>query len=221
MLNPSICYSLRKRPDWASLATALPRGNGIKWKETKLSTHDVALPLSGPRTKPQRVLRAILLSPSDVGTDDCRSRIQRLSHLNGGQDVVIVFLLKQGQDQGSSTAALMALQLDLNEESRMPIIPVNSAQAVPTNLMAFQRQLCTNNGPRRIANPAQALLPHCSDRQQPLSEHAVNVLTDITTNIRDVLEMASTQPGRARMAEFLEGDSERAISFWAEEYLVD
>ncbi|KAI2640435.1 hypothetical protein GGS26DRAFT_586437 [Hypomontagnella submonticulosa] len=220
MSNPSICYSLRKRPDWAALTPALLRGNGVQWKEAKLDTHDVALPLPESRTKPQRVLRAILLSPSDVGTDESRRRIQRLSHLNGGQDVVIVFLLKQGQDQGSSTAALMTLQLDLSEEFRMPIIPVHSVQAVSTNLMSFQRQICTNNGPRRIANPAQALLPFCSDRQL-LSEHAVNVLTDITTDVRDLLEMASTQSGQTRMVEYLGSDSERAISFWAEEYLVD
>lgn len=106
--NPLVCYSLRKRPDWGSFASAVLKANNIKWKETQLDTHDAALPIPG---QPHRVLRAIFLSPSDVGTDDCQNRIQRLFHLNGGQDVVIVFLLKQGKGKVNPMEAFMTLQL--------------------------------------------------------------------------------------------------------------
>ncbi|KAI1779903.1 hypothetical protein F4818DRAFT_157969 [Hypoxylon cercidicola] len=212
MSGPLICRSLRGRPDWTSLVPALLQGKGVRWREAKLDTHDVAIPLPSIGGQSQRVLRAILLSPSDVGKDECRGRIQRLSRLSGGQDVAIVFLLKQEQGQMSATAALMTLQLDLVGEFEMPVIPVNSVQAVPTNLMAFHRQISTGSGSPKTANPAQSLLPYCSDRP-PLPEHAVNVLTDITSNIRDLLDTASTPAGQIKMAEFLGDSSQSAISF--------
>ncbi|XXG94569.1 hypothetical protein Hte_000826 [Hypoxylon texense] len=221
MSGPLICRSVRGRPNWASLIPALLQGNGIKWKaEAKLDTHDVAVPLPSPGGQSQRVLRAILLSGSDVGKEGCRDRIQRLSGLSGGQDVAIVFLLKQEQGQMSPTAAFMRLQLDLIGEFEMPIIPVDTVQAMPTNLMAFHRQISTSSGHRKTANPARSLLPYCSDRP-PLPEHVVNILTDITSNIRGLLETASTPTGQMKMAEFLGDSSETAISFWAEEYVVE
>lgn len=94
----------------------------------------------------------------------------------------------------------------------MPIIPVDSVQAMPTNLMAFHRQISTSSGHRKMGNPARILLPYCSDRP-PLSEHAVNILTDITPNIRGLLDTASTPAGQMKMAEFLGDDSQSAISF--------
>ncbi|KAI2468083.1 hypothetical protein F4781DRAFT_432778 [Annulohypoxylon bovei var. microspora] len=218
--NPLICYSLRKRPDWASFASAALQGSSMRWKEAKLDTHDAALPIPRPGGQSQRVLRAIFLSPSDVGTDDCQTRIQRLSHLNGGQDIVIVFLLKQENDKVNPMSAFMTLQLDLGE-FEMPIIPVNSVQAVSNSLMAFHHQISTSNGSRRIASPVQALLPYCSDRRS-LSEHAVNVLTDITSDIRDLLNAMSAPARQTKIIELMESDdAEGAISFWAEEYLVE
>ncbi|KAI1382103.1 hypothetical protein F4677DRAFT_439904 [Hypoxylon crocopeplum] len=221
MSSPLICYSLRKRPDWASLASALQQGgSSVRWKEAKLDTHDVALPLLGSAGQSRRVLRAIFISPSDVGTDDCRGRIQRLSHLNGGRDIAIVFLLKQANDQISPMAAFMTFQLDLVGEFEMPVIPVSSVEAVPTSLMAFHHQISTNSGPRMMSNPAQTLLPYCSDRP-PLPEHAVNVLTDITSSVRDLLDTTLTPAGQTKITAYLGNDSSSAISFWEEEYLVE
>ncbi|KAI2614636.1 uncharacterized protein GGS25DRAFT_472525 [Hypoxylon fragiforme] len=220
MSGPLVCCSLRKRPEWASLTSILlQQGDSVKWKETNLDTHDVALPLPSPGGKRQRVLRVILLSPSNVGTDECRGRTERLYHLNGGEDVAVVFLLKQEKDQTSPVVAMMTLQLDLGNFV-MPIVPINSPEAVPSTLMALHRQLSTSGGSRRVANPAQTLIPYCSDRP-PLSEHAVNVLTDITSNIRDLLDMMSTPTGREKAIEFLGNDSENAMSFWTKEYLIE
>ncbi|KAI1134565.1 hypothetical protein F5Y05DRAFT_209307 [Hypoxylon sp. FL0543] len=217
--NPLICHSLRKRPDWASLASALLQGSNVRWKETKLDTHDVALPIRDPGGHSQRVLRAICLSPLDVGTDYCRDRIQRLFHLNGGEDTIIVLLLKQHNASQSPMTAFMNLQLDLGE-FEMPVIPVNAISEVPTNLMAFHRQVSTSDRSRRMDNPAQTLLPYCSDRP-PLSEHAVNILTDITSGMRDLSEAISTAVGQKRILEYMGSESESVISFWAKEYLVE
>ncbi|KAI1107518.1 hypothetical protein F4804DRAFT_329250 [Jackrogersella minutella] len=239
--NPLICYSLRKRPDWAPVAPAVLQSKNPRWKgttntvvryflifygiilsavvETKLDTHDAALPLPGSSGQFQRVLRVIFLSTSDVSTEECRSRVQRLSHMNGGQDTAIVFLLKQEKDQADPISAFMTLQLDLGE-FEMPVIPVNSVQDVPASLMAFHRQISISNAPRKMASPAQTLLPYCSDRPC-LPEHAVNVLTDITYGVRDLLDTMSTPAGQTKIFEFLGSDSESAISFWVKEYLVE
>ncbi|OTA92151.1 hypothetical protein M434DRAFT_32149 [Hypoxylon sp. CO27-5] len=217
--NALICYSLRKRPNWTSLVPALLQGNNVRWKEAKLDTHHAALPIPDPRNQSQRVLRVIFLSPLDVGIDDCRTQIQRLYHLNGGQDIAIVFLLKQESEHASPMTALMTLQLDLGE-FEMPIILVNSVSDVPASLMAFHRQISTSNRSRRMENPARTLLPYCSDRP-PLPEHAVNVLTDITTGMRDLLDTISTPAGQTRILEYLGNDLESAVSFWAKEYLVE
>ncbi|KAI5866918.1 hypothetical protein GGS23DRAFT_593651 [Durotheca rogersii] len=223
VVAPLICCGLRKRPDWASLAPALLRANAeLSWKpEVSLGTHDVAVPLPGTAGSRRRILRAILLSPADIGTDESRSRIERLRHLNGGQDSVIVFLLKPGTaEQESPVSGLMKLQLELVGELEMPIIPVDSISAVPASLGAFCRQMSTSSGSREMANPVRSLLPYCSDKP-PLSEHEVHVLTDITSDLRHLLDTVSTPAGQARMAEFLGGGSERAISFWEKEYLVE
>ncbi|KAI0135435.1 hypothetical protein F4814DRAFT_22483 [Daldinia grandis] len=221
MSNPLVCYSLRKRPVWAPLAEALLQGgSSTRWKGAKLDTHDIALPLPNPGGTPRRILRALLLSPPDVGKTESRTRIQRLFHLNGGQDIAIVFLLQQAQDQESPMTALMTLQLDLVDGFEMPIVLANSVQDVSVNLIAFHRQISISNRSRRTANPVQTLLPYCSDGQ-PLSEHAVNVLTDLTSGFRDLVEAVSTQAGQMKMAEFLGSDSKSIASFWANEYLVE
>ncbi|KAI1804089.1 hypothetical protein F4811DRAFT_553266 [Daldinia bambusicola] len=222
MSNHLVCSSLRKRPVWDTLVPALLQGGkGARWKEAKLDTHDVAIPIPNPGGTPHRVLRAILLLPSDVGNEGSRNRIRRLSSLNGGQDVVLVFLLEQGHGQASPMAAFMTLQLDLiNDELEIPIIPANSVQDVLTNLMAFHRQISISNRSRKAVNPVQTLLPYCTEGQL-LSEHAVNVVTDLTSSFRDLAEAASTHAGQAKIVEFLGSDAASIISFWAKEYLVE
>ncbi|KAH9909402.1 hypothetical protein F4778DRAFT_229441 [Xylariomycetidae sp. FL2044] len=218
-----ICSSLRERPDWASLTPALLRSTTPKWREMKLDTHDMALPLPGGLGgggSSRRMLRVVLLSPHEVGSVECRGRIQRLYHLDGGRDVAIVLLLKQVADRAESpTAALMRLQLELvGGGSEMPIIPAHSVQDLPASLIAFHRQISIGGLPRKTANPAQALLPFAS--QQRLSEHAVNVLTDITSDLRGLVEKTTTIGGQAEIVEYLGEDAEAIISFWKEEYLV-
>ncbi|KAI8960901.1 hypothetical protein F5Y11DRAFT_349000 [Daldinia sp. FL1419] len=217
---------------------------GKQW-EARLDTHDLEIPLPIPSSTPPRVLRAILLLPSDVGKDESRNRIQRLFHRTGGQDIVIVFLLEQEQDQASPMVAFMKLQLEysstfvlstsamgrpctttltiysLIDEFEIPIIPASSVQDVSANLMTFHRNISTSNPPKKPTKPVEALLPYCTDEQRPLSAHTVNVLTDLTPGFRDLVEAISTPPGRMKMIEFLGNDAEGIISFWAKEYTVE
>jgi hypothetical protein len=127
-----ICSSMRNRPYWTSLASALLNGKSAAWKgiiatcgtsrlwalieggglETTLNNHDAALPLLQASGANRRVLRIIFLTMEDVGVEDARNRIERLYHLNGGRDVAIVMLMEVGQNKGSAMATLMRLQIE-------------------------------------------------------------------------------------------------------------
>ncbi|ORY66425.1 uncharacterized protein BCR38DRAFT_340338 [Pseudomassariella vexata] len=213
-----VCSSMRKRPNWATLTRALLQQNTARWKgKSSFETHDVAMPLS--RVAARAVFRAIFLTPADIGTAETRTRTERLFNLNGGQYVALVLLMEK-QDEGESpTAAMMRLQLELVGGLEMPIIPVASVETAGTTLLAFHQQLNTSGGCQKRAE-ASSLLPYCSD-SYTLPEHKVNLLSDITSGLRDLLEQASTAEGREKLAQYLGPDAERVIRFWKEEYPVD
>lgn len=102
----------------------------------------------------------------------------------------------------------------------MPVIPVDSIKGVPTALLAFHRRLSTSTSYPKPGNPARSLLPYCSERHA-LSEHVVNVLTDVTSGFRDMLDKMSNPTERAALEEYLDAEATTAISFWITEYLVD
>ncbi|KAI0486424.1 hypothetical protein F4859DRAFT_369790 [Xylaria cf. heliscus] len=216
MERPLICTSLRKRLDWAGLPSSLLRSNSScgKWKETQIDTHDVAIPLDS-----QRVFRAILISPRDVASTESLNRMERLYNLNGGQDSGIIFLLKDDGPQQSATHTLMTLQLQLAGNWQLPIIPVESMAAVEPSLATLRHQLMTAS--RKPPGPASSLLPFCSDRE-PLANHTINVLTDVTSDFRDLLDKLSSKSSfGSEIAPLLGPDADKLKNFWAEEYLVD
>ncbi|KAI0482898.1 hypothetical protein GGR56DRAFT_213477 [Xylariaceae sp. FL0804] len=217
-----ICRSMRRRPDWASLPSALALGHHASWKEMDLTTHDVALPIPTRREDPSRVLRVVCLSPQQVGSELSRRRVERLCHLNGGRDVAVVLLLGQRLEDDareSPVAVLMRLQLDL-ADWEMPIIPVDSVAAAEATLAAYHRQLVTGGHAAPAPSPVHSLLPYCSDGQ-PLSEHTVHVLTDITSSLADMLDKISDAGSRSELAGYLEHHAESISSFWSEEYLAE
>ncbi|KAI0911812.1 hypothetical protein F4823DRAFT_584291 [Ustulina deusta] len=218
MERPLICTSLRKRFDWASLPASLLQSKSScgKWKESQLDTHDVAIPLTT-----QRVFRAIFMSPRDVASASCVTRIERLYNLNAGQDSGIIFLLKHDDEQQSAVHALMTLQIQLVGRWELPIIPVDSVAAVPASLVTIQSQLPSPAPDRKPPSPATHLLPFCSDGV-PLAEHTVNILTDTTSGFSDLLDKLSSNPVfESEIAQLLGDDADKLRSFWADDYLVD
>lgn len=80
--------------------------------EATLNTHDVAMPFKpNGHQASATAFRAILLSPSELGTEGTSKRIERLYHLNGGHHVAIVFLMK-ASGNASAVFSFMALQLE-------------------------------------------------------------------------------------------------------------
>ncbi|KAJ2989700.1 hypothetical protein NUW58_g3337 [Xylaria curta] len=220
MERPLVCKSLRKRSDWAGLVPSLlqsssPCGN---WKELQLDTHDVAIPFHS-----QRVFRAIFLSPQDIASaaDLSLSRIERLYNLDGGQDSGIFFLLKQVDNQQSAVPALMTLQLQLLGKWELPVIPVESVAAVPAIITTLQRQLLSPEASCKASSPAISLLPFCSDRE-PLAEHTVNILTDTTSDFRDLVDKVSSNTVfESEIAPLLDEDADKFRRFWTDDYVVD
>ncbi|KAH8160670.1 hypothetical protein CIB48_g7588 [Xylaria polymorpha] len=205
MERPLICTSLRKRPDWASLASLLLKSN---------NTHDVAIPLSS-----QRVFRAIFISPRDVASTESLNRIERLHNLNGGQDSGLIFLLKDDDAQQNAMHALMTLQLQLIDHWELPVIPVKSVAAIEASLATLRHQLMAAS--RKPPGPASSLLPFCSDRE-PLANHTINVLTDLTSDFRDLLDkLSSNSVFESEIAPLVGPDADKLKSFWTDEYLVD
>ncbi|KAI2635916.1 hypothetical protein GGS21DRAFT_489631 [Xylaria nigripes] len=224
MAQPLICSSLRKRLDWASLPPSLLSMSSNecgKWKEADLNTHDVAVPLCTPTTSSQRIFRAIFMSPQDVASARSSSRIERLYHVNGGQDVGIIFLLQHEDGRNNAVASLMELQLQLVGNWELPIIPVESIAAVPAGLVTLKRQLVSPVTGQKSPNAASSLLPYCSDTGL-LAEHTVNVLTDTTTGFSDLLvKLSSDVVFESEVVPLLEQDANRLRNFWTNEYLVD
>ena len=81
--------------------------------EVRLNTHDVEITLSAAGLIPPAVLRAIFVTTTQVGTDETRSRLQRLGNLSGGRHVAVVLLMARLESaQGNATTAMMRLQLE-------------------------------------------------------------------------------------------------------------
>lgn len=128
------CSSLRKRKEWAQLVPALSRSTYPGWKgklkaigtryrsskvgelkprsiplETSLQSHDVAfaLPPQSQHHQPRVFFKLILLSSEEAKTAEVKTKIERLSMLNGGQKVAIMLLL----DGSGRVDSLVHLQM--------------------------------------------------------------------------------------------------------------
>ena len=56
----------------------------------------------------------------------------------------------------------------------------------------------------------------------PLSEHSVNVLSDICHSVKDVAAMAGNDEGMKVLEDYLgEEDARNIESFWSEEWICD
>ena len=113
----------------------------------------------------------------------------------------------------------------LNEKNRlmggreMPVLPIVRAEALSETIQAFCRQLLQTTASATQPNAVRELLPYCSDLQR-LTEHSVNVLSDITTDFRDIVTKSTAADGQQLLREFIGEDAERLIGFWHDEYAL-
>ncbi len=98
----------------------------------------------------------------------------------------------------------------------VPILPLATLEDLPTTIQAFHRPPCQPTTTARQWAPSamQTLLPYCTI-QPRLSEHATNVLSDITSDFRDLVDKAATAGGQSLLRNYLgEQEGESVISFW-------
>lgn len=115
------------------------------------------------------------------------------------------------------------------DKFEIPLIPLSSTQELPSTLARFHKQhvdrITSSQQPRALSNQAQStmqvLLPHCALKPR-LSEHAVNILSDITTGCADLADKVRTEEGRELLREYLgPEDAGRVIMFWSYEYTFE
>ncbi|GKT41866.1 uncharacterized protein ColSpa_02047 [Colletotrichum spaethianum] len=231
------CSSLRNRPEWTPAITLLagstPRFQGAAtptssscWRdslttaaESRLNTHDIALPLPQQQG---RFFRLVLLSPKDVGTAVTEQRLERLFNLNGGRDAAVIFLLGPQGQEGNPMVVFMNLQINILNKLELPLIPLSSISALPSTLANLRTSLATT---QPVASPAQttffSLLQHMASGNDPLSEHMTNLLSELGRSPREVAALAETEQGKARIMDLLGPvEGARVLSFLMQEKLA-
>ncbi|PTB47092.1 uncharacterized protein TrAFT101_003471 [Trichoderma asperellum] len=101
--------------------------------------------------------------------------------------------------------------------AHVPIIPVSSTAELVTRLDVLRRQ-CTANVPRQShaqeMAEVRALASHCV-HGQALSHERVNVLTDISSGLGSLAQLAFDREGRRKLCDLLEDEEgNRVISFF-------
>ncbi|KUI66615.1 hypothetical protein VM1G_01815 [Cytospora mali] len=217
------CTSLRRRKEWSSVIPHLLQNKDPKFRESKLDTHDVNLPLPSSKDAPgTRYLRFILLSSADQDVTAIHRRIERLENLSGGCDAAIVWLLGDGGD----ASTYIQFQLNLLDKVEITVIPLKAIDDLPSTLQKFHRMFLQSDTATRQPQPrtpensaVQALLPY-NGLAPPLPEHMVNILTDLTIGFADLANKASAAAGRMELVDYLgEEEAQRIILFWSQEYL--
>ncbi|KAH8788709.1 hypothetical protein F5883DRAFT_635577 [Diaporthe sp. PMI_573] len=216
------CTSLRRRREWAPVVTRLLQNRDPKFRESKLDTHDVNLPLPSPDAPGTRYLRFLLLSLADHDPTARRKRIERLENQSGGGDAAIIWLLGEGGDECS----YLQFQIELGEGFEIPLLPLRSTDDLPDALHKFHRSFLQGNSTQQTSTRSQgmeavqSLLPY-SGMSPPLCQHTTNILTDLTMGFAHLANVASTETGQLELAEYLgQEEAQRAIAFWTQEYLA-
>jgi hypothetical protein len=88
-------------------------------------------------------------------------------------------------------------------------------------LATLRSQLVSKAAHQKASSSAISLLPFCSDRQL-LTEHTVNILTDVTSGFRDLIgKLSSNAEFESEIAQLLGQDAEKVRGFWREEYVAE
>lgn len=194
--------------------------------ESNLESHDLGIPVPLPSDK-HHMFNIFLLSGHDMQPPmNAVARVERLYHKTGGRDLGVIFLLQENPPHGNGTTAFMELQMKLCNFD-IPVMPLTTLTNLQSTLSSFQRQLFNSRAAEASipqSNPVVALLPYCSNN--PLPEHARNVLSDLVHSIPDLAQAATTRDGQAALRQWFSSDSmpqvaEDVIAFWEQEFVVD
>ncbi|KAM0700287.1 hypothetical protein Q7P35_012007 [Cladosporium inversicolor] len=216
------CTTLRRRPSYASALSSLIATDGLKLRENRLETHDLAIPLSASldtntsNAEPARKLRILLLAPSwalEAALPNTLDRIHHFGSLTGAQDLAIVFLLNppktpsfisvkaltatdNDRDAGTkgvlAYAKLQASLLSRSDIPHIPILPLASVEGLPGLLTKTIAALSLK--PQQT--PASATpfgMLQLSTTEPPMDRETAYFATDCVADLRE-LAIACTGP---------------------------
>ncbi|KAK4237139.1 hypothetical protein C8A03DRAFT_16276 [Achaetomium macrosporum] len=228
-----VCSSLRQRPAWASAATQLLESDRRRWSEASLGTHDIALSITEADSEghgvdhshysEHLVFRLLLLSPEDINDPKTLPRVKQLQRFNNGHNAAVVFLLDYEKSQG----AMQPFMELTTSNCTLPIIPLPTANDLPTTLRSFQSSLASAREVRQWpADAARDLLPYCTITPSPLSRRCVDALSmGCFASFKELLEGIVTEEEQRGLREVLEletgegnGEVGRLIAFWQHEF---
>ncbi|KAL1993237.1 hypothetical protein VTN49DRAFT_3186 [Thermomyces lanuginosus] len=223
--------SLRQRPEWASLGPVLESPATPCLRESYLENYDFAYPIDGHQETNGQLCAILTLRASlEEAQQQCtRSRIERLAEATGhpSKDRAAILLLHHdgafrsasGRCPVDSLVALQTLVFESSAASWIPIIPVLEPSALLPAIQEHCRSL--RRGARRLESPpttsSMALLNLVvsGGRLQPLSQHDVNVVSDLFPTFRDLSSAVRRGEGRRLLADYLGEPGARSIvEFW-------
>jgi hypothetical protein len=209
--------------------------------ERRLETHDVCFPIS-QANRPERMFRVMVLSSADTDAQAVDSRMERLYHLNGGTDAIIVFLVSRARvEEHDQLRAFMQLSVksvlledrvsshvrsdpplnSMLEKFEAPMVPRCTAEALPSTLRTMQHRLSSTPTGPPVPTSTRVLLSQCV-HGLPRAESQTNILSGIVSSSRDLASKADCEEGRQLLRDYLgDIDGERVISFLTHDVILN
>ena len=101
----------------------------------------------------------------------------------------------------------------------MPILPLKTVPDLFPTLRAFTLTMAESQAPQtRYVSVVRDLLPYC-DTERKLPERSTNFLSDISSDLRGLVDCVATEEGRDRIATLIgDEDAARVFAFFAYEF---
>ncbi|KAN0084753.1 P-loop containing nucleoside triphosphate hydrolase protein [Elaphomyces granulatus] len=225
------CSSLRSRPIWSVLGPILISGSEMTIQESYLESHDLTFPVSTRR--PEHRLRLILLTPFDISNSSRQetiSRIVRFSRIGSAPDLAIAFLLCEEAFTSASGRCRLSGYLSLQTlvfeslSAPIPILPIASSSVFLPSIQEYLNELA--NPPHLSASPSSplSLLAHITTDApyQLLSEHDVNMLSDLFPSLSALSRAVRTQEGCKLLRDYLDEETvKKIVNFWEQEWIFN
>ncbi|PTB64171.1 hypothetical protein BBK36DRAFT_1170745 [Trichoderma citrinoviride] len=174
----------------------------------------------------------LLLSSEEAKAATAKARIERLSMLDGGNNVAVILLM----EKSGCVDSLVDLQMSIMAHgmSSMPIVPISSASELASRLDTLRRQFANaaNNLSRTSSNninradgaacaeeeeeELRDLASHCVHGQAaPLPPEHIDVVTDLAAGLGSLAQLVLCADGQRRIRDLLgEAQGGRVIAFF-------
>ncbi|KAF2151120.1 hypothetical protein K461DRAFT_167103 [Myriangium duriaei CBS 260.36] len=189
------CTTLRQRPALSAVVQPLLSHPTIRIKESRLTTHDIVIPLTSDN---KRKLFVLLFCADDLGHSKVTATKQHLTHFTSfttPQDLAVIFLLTPNDAQSGSEAyaRLQALMLDPDIPAVSILLsasPVAIPQVLQTYVAALNAPLLSTS---KQATPEEVLLT-----AGQVSKYDVDVSRELFCSLGEMIRGCAVYPARDR-----------------------